>query len=64
VAASHPRLENCLLRMEVHALRRIFDANGSPFLLSEGGTETNDRGEYRIPGLKTGWYYMFPELIP
>jgi hypothetical protein len=25
-----------LLRMEVHALRRIFDANGSPFFLSEG----------------------------
>jgi hypothetical protein len=47
-----------LLRMEAYALRRIFDANGAPLFLSEGRAETNDRGEYRIPGLKTGRYYI------
>jgi hypothetical protein len=47
-----------LVRMQVVAARKTFDAFGSSYLLAQGWAETNDRGEYRIAGLAPGRYYI------
>jgi hypothetical protein len=49
-----------LLKMEVLAFRRIYNANGWPVLSTYGlRGETNDRGEYRLAGLPPGRYYIW-----
>lgn len=47
-----------LLRMQVSAVRRVFDETGWPTLRSVASAETNDRGEYRIAGVPEGRYYV------
>jgi hypothetical protein len=46
-----------LVRIEVVALKKTFTATGLS-LDSRGRAQTNDRGEYRIPGLSAGSYLI------
>ena len=46
-----------LLKMDVYALRKVYDAFGWATFVPQGVRgETNDRGEYRITGLGPGKY--------
>jgi hypothetical protein len=46
-----------LLRVEVAALQRRFTASG-PSVELRAVAQTNDRGEYRLPGLAAGVYFI------
>lgn len=46
-----------LVRVQVVALKKTFTATGLS-LDSRGSAQTNDRGEYRIPGLSAGSYII------
>ncbi|HLQ77864.1 MAG TPA: carboxypeptidase-like regulatory domain-containing protein [Terriglobia bacterium] len=47
--------------MDVHALRVAYDSSGSKTLVSDSGSQTDDRGEYRLTGMGPGRYYVRAE---
>jgi len=47
--------------MDVHALRVAYDSSGSKTLVSDSGSQTDDRGEYRLTGMAPGRYYVRAE---
>ena len=45
--------------MSISVVRAAYDSSGMRiFVLVSGGTETDDRGEYRIAGIPPGRYYL------
>jgi 5-hydroxyisourate hydrolase-like protein (transthyretin family) len=42
---------------QLHVLRAVY-SSGSPALIPVGMQVTNDRGEFRVPGLSAGTYYV------
>ena len=54
-------------RAEVAIQRRDERDDGTPYPIEEGNTWTNDLGQFRIPGLSAGQYFLvagLPTLVP